>query len=287
MLAAALAYIVIRNAAAPRASETAPVVLAAQEIPSGATIQPGMVTKENRKPPFPGGVFSDETAVIGQVAITTVPKDTIVTESQVRMRNATLGLAYVVPEGMRAVTVALDQVIGVAGFLKSGDHVDVVATFHLNNGSVTKTILQDMTLLAVGSQVQQTTLDTKGGRAKAEPQQTATFVADPRDAEKLILAESKGRLRLILRRQGDIVRVPTPGITSRALIGFVPSDAGTTRAEVAISRPTYGPPPGAIIGPFGGPRGSLPPGTGPMELVPRREIEVIKGTQIERVPVRT
>jgi pilus assembly protein CpaB len=209
----------------------------------------------------------------------------------VQERSAALGLAFVVNPGMRAVTVALDPVIGVAGFLRPGNHVDVVATFNINDGAVTKTVLQDQILLATGSQVINTS-EAPGRGTQQENVPNATLSLDPADAEKLILAESKGKLRLTLRAQGDTVLAPTRGITSRALIGYVPPDVGAEKQSPSLAappaQPAYQSPRGMTPyqGIYGFGQGPLP-ASKPVLSEPRTEIEVIKGSQVERVPVKT
>ncbi|HEY3297498.1 MAG TPA: Flp pilus assembly protein CpaB, partial [Armatimonadota bacterium] len=132
-------------------------------------------------------------------------------------------LAYVIPPFMRAVTVAVDPVVGVGGFLKAGDHVDVVATFVQNDASVTKTVLQDVLLLAAGTDLNGTS-NNPNQAADQKPQGHATLAVMPPEAERLILADMRGKLRLTLRRPDDISFVSAKGVTGREVIGRVPAD---------------------------------------------------------------
>ena len=292
LTAAVLVGIYVRNVTSGRgAGGPVPVVVAAETIAPSTVIEAGMVRKTNAAlADAPQGAAASEQDVIGKVAVSGFLKDQPIMSSQVQPKSISLGLAYGVPTGQRAVTVALDPIIGVAGFLRPGNHVDVLATFNVNEGTVTKTVLQDQVLLATGAQVT-AVVDPGGKGAKQEMVPNATLAVDPIDAERLILAESKGKLRLALRAQGDIVRVPTPGITSRALVGYVPADIRrqTQRQIVAAAPPRpvmYAGANRQLINPF---YGSAPP---PLPVItpaepPKVEIEVIRGSQIERVPVKT
>jgi pilus assembly protein CpaB len=287
LLAALLIGVYLKNAGTGMGQATGDVsvVTATQPISANMVIEAEMIAE--RKAPrsdVEGGVATSEADVVGKVATTDFARDQRIQASQV-MPKSVLGLAGTVPIGMRAVTVALDPIIGVGGFLKPGNHVDVVATFNVNEGSVTKTVLQDQVLLATGSQLLTSSVDASGKASRSETLPNATLSVDPIDAEKLILAESKGKLRLTLRSQGDIVRVASRGITSRSLIGYVPPDVSkqASYAPPAAPRIMYGPT-RVPINPFYGSAPALPATM--MNLQPSREIEVIRGSQVERFPVK-
>jgi Flp pilus assembly protein CpaB len=135
---------------------------------------------------------------------------------------------------MRAVSVGLDPVVGVAGFIRPGDHVDVIATFTIGEGTVTKTILQDVELLATGTQAS-VRESGRGGNdtAKSSDQPNATLLVLPTQAERLVLADEKGKIRLSLRRADDKAFAKTIGATGRAVIGPVPPDAPENRELAA------------------------------------------------------
>ncbi|MDI6829375.1 MAG: Flp pilus assembly protein CpaB [Armatimonadota bacterium] len=266
------------------------VVAASEDIPARTIITKEMVKLSDfpRKLVPPNAAVSVD-SVVGKVALQMIREGNPISMNQLAARGAALGLSYAVPPLMRAVTVALDPIIGVAGFLKPGDHVDVVATFDVNDGTVTKTVLQDVELLAIGSQVVEGEIDPGTGKpAKPQTYPNATLAVTPQDAEKLILAESKGKLRLTLRYYGDQAKVISKGITSRQLIGYVPPDvpektssASSVRQTVA-SRPS--PPPIVRETP---PIYGIPPLT--TQAVAQEEagkkVQVVRGTKIEEVAV--
>lgn len=250
------------------------VVIAAQEIPRNTPISVDMLRLGKTEAEDPGIATSLE-MVVGKVA-----KDRFEAGEPIALQSIQSpgGLSGIVPPFMRAVTVALDPIIGVGGFLQPGNHVDVVATFNVNNGTVTKTVLQDVELLATGAEVVSGQEEGKGGKAKEQP--NATLAVMPTDAEKLILAESKGKLRLTLRGPDDISFVRTNGITSRALLGHVPPDVPPT-GQASPSYPTaYQPSLAASM--------AIP--TPKLEPLPPPEpagktVMVIRGTKVEEAVV--
>jgi len=221
------------------------VVVATQDIPVRTVIEPGMV-RETTRPvgALPANCAISVREVIGGVTTAALATDQPVQRAAVAAPTASLGLAYVVPEGMRAVTVAVDPIIGVAGFLKAGDRVDVLATFEVNKMGVdkvgvTKTVLQYVELLAIGPEISPEEVarppSEKAARPKEQP--NATLAVTPQEAEKLILAESEGRLRLVLRPAGDEMFVTLAGVRSDALIGIRPASR-TRTATASRPRPT-------------------------------------------------
>jgi pilus assembly protein CpaB len=240
LLAALLAYLFLNQERAQAARMTQPVqvVVAAQDIPARTVIEPGMVREATR----PVGTLPTNTAtsvseVMGQVTLAALKSGRPIERAAVAFPSGSLGLAYVVPEGMRAVAVALDPIIGVAGFLKAGDHVDVLATFEVDKLGVTKTVLQDVELLAIGPEIVPAETDKPGTRdARPKEQPNAILALTPDNAEKLILAESQGKLRLTLRSKGDAGKVYLAGARSDTLIGVRP--ATTVAAASPAPRPS-------------------------------------------------
>lgn len=159
----------------------------------------------------------------GKVALVTMTPGQIVTEQQVQSRGPELGLAYSVKPPLRAVTVALDPIIGVAGFPKPGNHVDVLATFTTDYGMVTRTVLQDVEILALNSDVQPSEVDPQTGKqAKARENVTATLAVLPGEAEKLVLAETRGKLRLALRAVDDKTYTARNMTKELTVVGIAP-----------------------------------------------------------------
>jgi pilus assembly protein CpaB len=118
------------------------------------------------------------------------------------------GLPVSIPAGMRAVSVGVDDVVAVAGFVTPGTIVDVLATGTVAEGngeSITRTILEHAKVLAVGQQ-----LSTENGKPQSAP--VVTLLVSPEDGEKLTLAASTGKIHLALRNVIDAVDVNPPAV---------------------------------------------------------------------------
>jgi pilus assembly protein CpaB len=288
-----------------------PIVVAMREIPPRTIISPDMISvKTVSGSQVPPGAYTRRSEVVGRVALVVLPQFSPISSENTGARNAQLGLSYVISPSMRAVTVAVDPVIAVAGFLKPGDHVDVVATFQRNDGfAVTKTVLQDVELAALDAQIQGTNA-AKDANTKAHlplDKGTATLVVSPEDAEKLVLADTQGKLRLVLRPAGDTMRVDIRGASNVQYEGKEPSaftrpyQSATVRevkvpsSPIKRPRPSHQPPiklPASIL--TAGVQPGLPPlGVSPIDeeltkaqdTQPKHEIVVIRGTQVETVTV--
>jgi pilus assembly protein CpaB len=287
LLAALLVFLFV-DAQKTRAAQMATpvsVVVAVQDIPARTIIEPSAL-RLSRQPVglLPSDCASTLEEVKGKVALEMIGAGEPIRRGKLSAKNASLGLAYVVKADMRAVAVALDPIIGVAGFLKPGDRVDVLATFVVDDISVTKTVLQDVELLTLGGEAQPTEVASKEGQsAQARTQPNATLAVTPEQAEKLILAESRGKLRLALRAVGDDARVVLPGVTTVALIGFG-HKSGSVNVAAAPARPpvtSVGYTSPAFYGPFlDRPRVSglgVPGALSP--LAKGKEVELVRGSE--------
>jgi pilus assembly protein CpaB len=139
------------------------------------------------------------------------------------------GVSFHIDKGKRAVTVRIDKVRGVAGFVSQGDSVDVMGTFTIEGQPLTRIILQSMKVLAVNSvfinpEAEKTPASPapeaqpppEGGAPRnavtADNVELVTFEATPDQAEKLVLSSAQARLYLALRSPGDLERVRLPGV---------------------------------------------------------------------------
>jgi pilus assembly protein CpaB len=194
------------------------VVVAAVEIPIGTTINMTQVkTADWPKANMPQGTFPATDQVIGRTSIQTLMPGDAITETKLMPKEGPIGImTYKIPEGHRAMTVAVDQVAGVAGFINPGNIVDVVLTASPpgSNQQISKIVLQNVPILAIGQIVEQ-----KEGNPVVVP--TVTVDVTPDDAEKLAIASTQGRLQLVLRRLGDKELAKTTGTTVSRVIGGV------------------------------------------------------------------
>lgn len=193
-----------------------PVVVAARSLTVGALIGPGdvRVVPWPTRSPIPGGIASPD-HVVGRGLLTAVAENEPITESKLAPREAGAGLPPTIPNGMRAISVKVDEVVAVAGFTVPGTHVDVLVTVPDQQDSRTRTIVSDLQVLAAGTRYDQQ--EAKEG--KPMPTTVVTLLAMPADAEKIALAATAGRIILVLRNPLDNTPTVTQGIYLAALTG--------------------------------------------------------------------
>ena len=215
----ALAYLRDRT---PRlmAAETprVQVAVAARDLPLGTVLAPAdirMIDWLGDAVP-PGYLHSAQDAV-GRGLISSVKANEMLLDSRLALRGSGAGLAITIPDGQRAVSVRVDDVIGVAGFVLPGTHVDVVVTLppqpQLDQKlSQTQIFLQNVQVLASGQVVQQ---DAQG---KPITVSVITLLVTPQDAETLVLASNEGKIQLALRNTLDLAEGRTNGASVRTLL---------------------------------------------------------------------
>jgi pilus assembly protein CpaB len=171
-------------------------------------------------------------------------------EGRLAPKGSGLGLAPTIPVGMRAVTVRVNDVAGVAGFVLPGMKVDVLVTGHPPNsdGTITNTVLQNMLVLAAAQTIQ---ADARGQAIQAP---TVTILATPDQAETLTLANSEGRVQLVLRNSSDQTIESTPGRYAAELYGNAVKRIAPPRASDDAPRPrpvmaAAPPPPPPVVAP--------------------------------------
>jgi pilus assembly protein CpaB len=219
------------------------VVVAAKPLGVGVTIKPTDVKIE--KTPiqaFPKGAFSKVEEVLDRPVISNILAEEPVLDGRLAARGSGLGLAPIIPVGMRAVTVRVNDVSNVAGFVLPGMRVDVLVTGNPPNGggTVTATCLQNMLVLSAGQQMQ---ADSKGQAIQAP---TVTLLATPKQAEVLTLAGNESRVQLVLRNGSDQTTEKTPGAGMAQLFGTRAAPKPERRARVvrtAMAPPAPPPPP--------------------------------------------
>lgn len=226
----ALAYLRDRTprlmaAEAPRSQ----VAVAARDLPLGTILRPEDVRMIGwMGDAVPPGYVGDAEMVVGRGLITSVKANELLMEGKLAPRGAGGGLSVSIPDGMRAVSVRVDDVIGVAGFVLPGSRVDVVLTMPPKldrKETVTQAVLQSVPVLAAGQIVQQ---DAQG---KPITVSVITVLVSPQDGETLILAANEGKIQLALRNTLDLAEIKTNGVFTRALM------SGTRQVSGGTSRP--------------------------------------------------
>lgn len=197
---------------------TVKVVVAAVDVPPGSEIRAeNLAVVDWPASSRPEGTFGDPALLVGKVIAAPIARNEPILSSRIAGSDAGRGLSALLPPGMRAVAVRVDDVVGVAGFIHPGDSVDVIATLRPEGGQThtsTKVILQKIKVLTVGQE-----LDRQGkGADKAIQATVATLMVDAEQSERLALAAAQGKILLTLRGGGDVDIVTTKGMTSAVLL---------------------------------------------------------------------
>jgi pilus assembly protein CpaB len=217
--AALLAKWYIERSAQPVSAPLAKIVVAAMDLPIATTLRPEHLRLADWPATVqPPGVLRDLKELPGRVIISKVVQGEPILASKLASKDAGRGLAALIPEGMRAEAVRVDEVVGVAGFVHPDDRVDVIATLGARLGStsdsIAKVILQNVKVLAVGKELEVSDFS----RSKALPVTVATLLVTPAESEKLALTANSAKLTLTLRSWTDDNSVDTPGASSISLL---------------------------------------------------------------------
>jgi pilus assembly protein CpaB len=145
------------------------------------------------------GAFNKADGLVGRVLLFPLPSDQPIVEKQLTSPGSGNGMQARIPAGMRAISLKSDEVMGVAGFMTPGTHVDVLVTFRSGaaGDEVTQTVLQDVQILAVD---QKSAPDPQGKPTTAN---VVTLLVNPDDAEKAVLAAAQGSVHFVLRNGTD------------------------------------------------------------------------------------
>ncbi len=197
-----------------------PVVLAARDLPAGHSIK-ARDLRVVRWPAgsLPRGHFSSPAALKGRVPLTRLFRGEVVLAAKLAAKGLPGGLSSVVPSGFRAMTVKVDEVIGVGGFVQPGDRVDVLVTVErgpFRDDPVTRTVLQDVKVLTVGEKV--ALKKNRGSKPRRHQAQVVTLQLTPGQGETLALAASTGKVLLALRNQADDQRAASAGVRLTTLV---------------------------------------------------------------------
>jgi pilus assembly protein CpaB len=210
---------------------TRPVVVAAADLDIGTELRREDIRIiEWPANAVPASVISDPKDVIGRGIVLPVIENEPILPMKLASKEAGSGLPPAIPPGLRAVSVRVNEVIGVAGYVLPGTHVDVVATVSPTNQQTdmtSKVILTNVLVLAAGTKIERAT-----DKDKPMPVTVVTLLVDPEEAERLTLAASEGKIQLALRNPLDRATPVTRGIRPAALLGAVPIQR-VARARVA------------------------------------------------------
>jgi pilus assembly protein CpaB len=216
-LGAFASFTVYRNLLAKTASNAQPgvdVVIAAGDIQVGAKIEDKDVKVVSLPAAdLPPNYLRQKSQVVGRGAVLPISKGEFVLPSKLAGENAGYGLPALIPPGMRAVSVRVNEVVSVAGFVLPGTRVDVLLTGNPSgaNEQQTTTVLENVAVIATGQKLER--------NAAGEPQTTPviTLLVSPDDAQKLTLASTEGRIQLALRNPLDTKQQELASVKTGAL----------------------------------------------------------------------
>ncbi|MCA9842698.1 MAG: Flp pilus assembly protein CpaB [Cyanobacteria bacterium HKST-UBA03] len=240
LLSAVLTVILFRGMSTPPAEEmvetpTKPLVIATHSIPKGQAIQNDDVkVVEWPEDVYPKvEVYENTKSLVGRIATSDILAGQPIFMLNLAKEGTRGGLTTLIPNGFRAITISVTESKAVAGFIKPGDHVDVLATFEIrvakeakeglpvipfeNTIPLTDTVVQDIPVLAIAQEVNEKELphqsdeeeaktdkdDKKKGGSGAKIVSTLTLAVTPEQAEKIAFSEEKGVLKVVLRNQSD------------------------------------------------------------------------------------
>lgn len=221
------------TAVTPPSARKTTVVLAARDLPVGHFVN----TEDVRAVEWPAdlvpeGYYSQAADVTGRGLISAVRANEPMLASRLAEPGSRAGLPILIPEGRRAMSIPVDQVVGVAGFVIPQTRVDVLLTIQPpgQSESVTQIILQNLEVLTAGQTTQR---DDQGNPITVN---VVTLLVTPEDAERLSLATSQGRIQLALRGMLDIDDALTQGVRVSGLL-----NSPARRPATRVTRPA--PPP--------------------------------------------
>ncbi len=214
---------------------TTTIVVATSEISRGEVVELEHVkTIEWPKDTVPEGAFRNKEQAIGQLARHLIYANDPLTQEKLLDSNSPSVLALLIPAGRRAISIKVNEVTGISGFIAPGSHVDVLLSVggrkDEEQGPRTRTVLQDVEVLAIAQNIEQK--DNKPIVVN-----TVTLNVAPRDAERLTLASHEGSLQMVMRNDRDTARIYSAGVSLDHIIGTaVAGDGRSVELIRGVSR---------------------------------------------------
>jgi len=264
-------YRLISNQTQPAraAPQTKKVVIATRNLELGTTIKDGDLALTDWLGEKPAGASSDMDDFVGRGVITKIYAREVILDDRLALKGAGGGLAAMIPPGMRAVAVPVNQVVDVAGFAVAGMHVDVLISGTPPSGTgglgtETKTLLQDIDVLSAGQDFK------KDAEGKPVTAQVVNLLVTPEQAEKLSLASHQTTIQLVLRNPLDRDVAKTQGVALEQLfVEDQPKPEAAAPPRARLRRPRMAKPSVAVA----------PPSPVPPSVEEPPVMEIILGTK--------
>jgi pilus assembly protein CpaB len=187
--------------AASQQRKAVQIVVAKTDLSMGATLSANDVALDNWYADAPpAGTFTDIKLVIGRPLLYPLSAKEPILLHDLGVEGAGIGLAGKIPEGMRAIAIRSNEIVGVAGFLYPGSKIDLLMSYTPpgNNVPVTQTVLQNVEVLTAGQTIEP---DPQG---KPQSVSVVTLLLSPEDSQKLQLASGQGNIQFVLRSGADL-----------------------------------------------------------------------------------
>lgn len=268
------------------AGELGNVVVATTVIQVGAKIAPEQLALA----PIPNGsapqgAYRELAEVAGRVALVPIGIREPLTTSKLAPEGEVAGLGVLIPEGFRAMTVKVDDVVGVSGFVQPGSFVDVVAVIvppaqaQASQGPISKIVLQNIKVLASGPRI-----DSPEDQREPSHVSAVTLLVTPEQAEKLVLATNEGRLQLVMRNYSDQEDTRTTGANKSSLLnGDAPNTTPAPGSQKSEEAKPVAPRPRVRRTNLVAQRVETPPQ--PAQPVTRNSVELIEGSKRRAVDI--
>ena len=211
----------------------ADIIVAANDIQVGSRIEERDVRVEQvPASAVPPGALTKRSLVMGRGVVVPIYKGEFFLPNRLAAENAGSGLPSLIPPGMRAVSVRVNEVVSVAGFVTPGTRVDVLLTGTPNGGNEpqTTTVLQNAAVIAAGNKLERTST----GEAQNTP--VITLLVSPDDAQRLTLAQAEGHIQLSLRNPLDTRQDDVPASSERGLYKGGPPASAAPVVHHAVSK---------------------------------------------------
>lgn len=261
------------------------VVVAKTEIPVGAKITAEQVTLlPIPNGSAPEGAFRKLEDAVDRVAVIPIGVREPVTNLKLAPAGTESGLSAVIPPGYRALTVKVDEIVGVSGFVMPGSYVDVVAVIipvaanAAAQGPISKIVLQNIKVLASGAK-----LDSPSDQRQPAQVNAVTLLVTPEQAEKLVLAANESKLQLVMRNFGDQEDTQTGGANKSTLLAGEAAQLAPQPATEKGSEPKPAPRPKVKRVSYEPARDAKPVTAAPP--VSRNSIELIEGAKRREVDI--
>ncbi len=233
-----------RVSAEQQVPQTAPVVVAARPVAMGT-----LITRDHVKvvqwPTTASieGSYSNPEDVVDRGTVTSFAENEPFVEAKLAAKGLGAGLPPTIPAGMRAISIRVNEVIGVAGFVVPGSRVDVLVTIQppapSDPSKMTRMVAGNVQVLTAGTRIDQ---DQARADGKPIPTSVVTLMVSPEDAERLALAQNEGQITLTLRNPLDQEPTATPGVRLASLLGTQTAmTPEQPMGRVAVRRPRPAP----------------------------------------------